>query len=287
MPIRKILVPMEDAESARVVVPVAFAIAERFAAHVVGLHIGIDPTQAVPFVGEAMSGAFVQEMIEITERENAARAAAARQAFERLQAAAGVPPASVPSTGGPSATWMERAWPDNDALVRLGRLSDLIVVGRSRPTGADGEISVMTLSSALFETGRPVLVPGHKEAFAGKRILLAWNGGVEAARAITAALPFFAGAERVLAVSIASDPGGDSKLGDVAEYLAWHGIAIATRFIATRAPVGEALLDAALTDRSDLVVMGGYSHGRLRELILGGVTRYMMERTALPLLVAH
>lgn len=284
MRIRKILVPLEDAESARVVAPVAFTITKRFAAHAVGLHLAIDPAQAVPFVGEGMSGALVQELIELTERENAARAAAARETFERLQAEAAVPTASEPNTAGPSAAWADKVSRE-DALVRLGRLSDLIVIGRPRKTGGDG--AGLTLSAALFETGRPVLVAGHEGAAFGKRIVVAWSGGAEAARAISVGLPFLAQAERVLAVSIGGTPEDDPGLAAVAEYLAWHGISAATRFVVARGSVGEGLLDAALTDDADLVVMGGYSHGRLREFILGGVTRHMLERTALPLLVAH
>ena len=103
-----------------------------------------------------------------------------------------------------------------------------------------------------------------------------------------AALPFLAAAERVTAVAVRGERDDDDRgLAEVAEYLAWHGVVARTHAVITRAPVGETLLDAAVAASADLVVMGGYSHSRLRELILGGVTRHMLERTALPLLVAH
>jgi nucleotide-binding universal stress UspA family protein len=140
----------------------------------------------------------------------------------------------------------------------------------------------------LFETGRPVLVAGLAEAESHcERIIVAWNGGAEAARAITAALPFLAAAEVTVVTVRGERDDGERGLSDVAEYLAWHGVVARTHAVITRAPVGEALLEAAVAVGADLVVMGGYSHSRLRELILGGVTRHMLEKAALPLLVAH
>jgi nucleotide-binding universal stress UspA family protein len=287
MGIRKILAPVDGSEGSRSVVQTAFAVARRLGAHVRGVHVSIDPTQAVPFVGEGMSGALVQELVELSERENTARAAAARELFDRLQTDAVIPTAPGPTAEGPSAAWAgSMAW-DGGMLIRQGRLADLIVVARPAPAGADAD--QVTLTRALFETGRPVLVAGPAEAESlGERIIIAWNGGIEAARATTAALPFLASAERVTAVGVRGEPDDDDRgLAEVAEYLAWHGILARTHPVITRAPVGEALLDSAVAMSADLVVMGGYSHGRLRELILGGVTRHMLEKAALPLLVAH
>lgn len=171
-------------------------------------------------------------------------------------------------------------------LVRQGRLADMIVVARPVPSGTDAD--QVTLTRALFEVGRPVLVASLMEAESlGERVIVPWNGGVEAARAITAALPFLASAGQVTVVAVQGAPEDDGGLAEVAEYLAWHGVVARTHAVITRAPVGEALLEAAVAASADLVVMGGYSHGRLRELILGGVTRHMLEKAAVPLLVAH
>jgi nucleotide-binding universal stress UspA family protein len=285
--IRKILAPVDGSESSRFALRTAFAVAQRFGAHVGSAHVSIDPAQAVPFVGEGMSGALVQELVELSVRENAARAAAARELFDRLQRSAGIPTATVPTAEGPSAAWAGSMGWDDAMLVRQGRLADMIVVARPAPAGTDAD--QVTLTRALFETGRPVLVAGLAEAESlGERIIVAWNGGAEAARAITAALPFLAAAERVTAVAVRGERDDDDRgLAEVAEYLAWHGVVAQTHAVITRAPVGEALLDAAVAASADLVVMGGYSHSRLRELILGGVTRHMLENAALPLLVAH
>ena len=286
MGIRKILAPVDGSESSRFALRTAFVVAQRFGAHVRGAHVSIDPAQAVPFVGEGMSGALVQELVELSVRENAARAAVARELFDRLQVDAGIPTATVPTTEGASAAWAgSMAW-DDAMLVRQGRLADMIVVARPVPSGTDAD--QVTLTRALFEVGRPVLVASLMEAESlGERVIVAWNGGVEAARAITAALPFLASAGQVTVVAVQGASEDDRGLAEVAEYLAWHGVVARTHAVITRAPVGEALIDAVVAASADLVVMGGYSHGRLRELILGGVTRHMLEKAAVPLLVAH
>jgi nucleotide-binding universal stress UspA family protein len=285
MSIRKILAPVDGSESSRTALRTAFQVGQRFGAHVLAMHVRIDPTQAVPFVGEGMSGAVVQELIELTEREVAARAAVAREIFDQLQLSAGIPKLSTPASVGPSAAWAESVGREEDALIRRGRLADLIVVARPADPDSLGHV---TLSRALFETGRPVLVAGSEEAESiGQRIVIAWNGGVQAARAISAALPFLAEAEWVTAIGVGHERDETIGLPDVAEYLAWHGIAAETHSIISRGSIGEALTDAAAASGADLVVMGGYSHSRLRELILGGVTRHMLEKTVLPLLLAH
>jgi nucleotide-binding universal stress UspA family protein len=287
MGIRKILAPVDGSESSRFALQTAFAVAQRFEAHVRGAHVSIEPAQAAPFVGEGMSGALVQELVELSERENTARATAARELFDRLQLDAGIPTVSAPTAEGASAAWAGSMEWDDAMLVRQGRLADLIVVARPVPGGSDA--AQATLNRALFETGRPVLVAGLAEAESpGKRIIIAWNGGAEVARVVSAALPFLAAAEQVTAVGVRAEWDDDDRgLADVAEYLAWHGVVARTHAVVTRAPVGEALLEAAVSVRADLVVMGGYSHSRLREWILGGVTRHMLEKAALPLLVAH
>jgi nucleotide-binding universal stress UspA family protein len=284
MSIRKILVPVSGGESGARALEVAFALAATMGAHVLGLHVRVEPADAVPFVGEGMSGALVQELMELTERESAARAVAARTLFQRAQQAAGVPSVEVPGGSMPSAAWEERAGREGDAIVRSGRLSDLIVVERPSPDAAAWEQA--TLGMVLFETGRPVYVAGaESQRGAPSRIAIAWNRSAEAARSVAAALPLLARATQVTSITVDNAGEGRRNLADLAAYLAWHGIAADPRVIAARGSVGEALADAAAD--AELLVMGGYTHSRLRELFLGGVTRYMLERARLPLLIAH
>lgn len=290
MSYRKILVPVDSGDGAHGAVETAFALAGVFGAHVEGLHIRVEPTDAVPYVGEGMSGALVQELIELTERESVARAAVAREMFERLRLAAGVPVAEAPAGAEASACWLEEVGHEADAVVRAGQLADLIVVSRSAGE-AMGSTAIFT--AVLFETGRPVLVVGGRpgpaahpvQTGAPRRVVIAWKHSAEAARSVAAAMPLLARAERVTAVCAKDEDEQSSALSALATYLAWHGIAAERRLLAPYPSVGEALAAAAID--ADLVVMGGYSHSRLRELILGGVTRHMLERTTIPLLLAH
>ena len=286
MTYRKILVPVDGSDAARTALDTAFVVAGVFGSHVQGLHVRIDPTEAIPFVGEGMSGALMQELIEVTERESAVRAAAARAMFDAIRQTTGMPSIHCPATAGPSASWLEQSGREEEIVVRHGRLSDLTVLGRPSPGGE--ATAHLTFSMALFDTGHPVLVAGSAPqrpgAPFGERIVIAWNGSAEAARAVSAALPFLARARRVTALSVGSED-DDGGLDAFVDYLAWHGIAAGRQMMPNRSSIGDALLDVAAD--ADLMVMGAYSHSRLRELILGGVTRHMLEKAPLPLLVAH
>lgn len=288
MNIRKILVPLDGSERDRLALMAAFSTARVFEAHVEAMHVRIQPADSLPFVGEGMSAALVQELVELTERESAARAAVARETFEAARAAASMPitndPNDRPSAGGPTAAWLEVPGQEDDLIVRAGRLSDLIVL--SRPAAGSSVGGPGAFNTALFETGRPLLVPGAQAIpLRTDRIVVAWDGSAQAARALAAAMPFLDRAEEVTVVTC--EEGGDDEggLADVTTYLSWHGITAGRRAVPPHPGVAEALVAAAIG--TDLLVMGGYSHSRLREIFLGGVTRYMLEKAALPLLLMH
>jgi nucleotide-binding universal stress UspA family protein len=281
MTFRKILVPLDGSDSQRTPLTLAFAIAARHAAAVDVLHARIDPIEAVSFVGEGMSGEVIQELMDLTQQQSVARAAAARALFEEAcrQAAIGEGP---PVAGTASARYIEQLAREDEAIARLGRLSDLVVV--ARPAASLDPAAQSTLNAALFESGHPVLVPGRGDTGVRFRsVLVAWNGSTEAARAITFALPLLAEADEV---AIAADDGVEAAAGQpLVEYLACHGIAAGVRQIADHRGTGEALLEMAAG--FDLLVMGAYTHSRLWQLILGGVTRHMLEHAPLPLFMAH
>lgn len=288
MTIRKILVPIDGTEAARPPLALAFALAHRFAARVDVLHARIDPLDAVSFAGEGMSGEVIQELIELTEEQAVSRASVARRLFDAAAAEAGIGEFAT-EPGRPAARFIEYLGREEDGVVAHGRLADLIVIARPLP-GLDPAIHA-ALNAALFASGHPVLVPGHGDAgnaaAAGdfRRVLIAWNASAEAARAVTAALPFLAAAAQVTIAAPPADADAARPARDLAEYLACHGIGSEIIVLAHSRSAGEALLDAARA--FDLLVMGAYTHSRLWQLILGGVTRHMLEQAPLPLLMAH
>jgi nucleotide-binding universal stress UspA family protein len=142
----------------------------------------------------------------------------------------------------------------------------------------------------VIEAGRPTLLIPHvlRTDSVGRRALIAWNGSAQAARAISGALPLLQAADEVHAVTWGRGPSiaPFSRL-DIRQYLAGHGIAVTAHQRAPSAHVGEELLAVVQALRTDLVVMGCYGHGRAAERILGGATRSVLRKMAVPILMAH
>jgi len=180
-----------------------------------------------------------------------------------------------------------------DGLVLQSRYSDLVVLGQVNPDDPVSPLEEETPEYVAMNSARPVLVvpyAGHFEA-PFKRVLVAWDGSMEATRAITAALPLLEHAGRVtLAVFNAGrepDCHGSEPGADMALYLARHGIKVEVSSQVTSIDVGSALLSFAADTDADLLVMGCYGHSRFREIMLGGTSRTVLQSMTLPVLMAH
>lgn len=171
-------------------------------------------------------------------------------------------------------------------------LQDLVVLPRPYCEGREIE-SVMTVEAALFRTRVPLLIvpDGHSGPIAPKRVVVGWNESHEALAAIRGAMPILQAADRVdLAVidpprhgATRSDPGGA-----LAEVLARNGVRCDVSVLARTMPRISDVLIRHIEDRNaDMLVMGAYGHTRLREAILGGATRHMLELSEVPVLMAH
>jgi nucleotide-binding universal stress UspA family protein len=187
---------------------------------------------------------------------------------------------------GPSSLWREIIGYEDEVIARLGRVSDLIVVAR-KGTGSS-TFSAMALETALFEAGRPVLmVPAGPPANLFHRALIAWNGSREAARAVGFALPFLTECEDCVEIFAAPESKHPTDTQELLRYLSWHGI-VADRVSSDDArPTGVSLLAWASANQTGLIVMGAYTHGHYRQFLFGGMTRYVMEHAAIPILFAH
>lgn len=288
MTIRKLLVPVTGGDTCRPALAAALTVARDFDAHVEALHVRPDPQEAVPLLGEGVSGAMIEDLINLTRSEAETRAHHARAMFEEACAAFGVEERADPSFAGPSAEWCDVVGREDDETVRRGRLADLVVAGHPA-SSADGP-SGLTLNAALFEGGRPVLVaPLTELQMLGRRVAVAWNGSAEAARAVTAALPFLQRADAIVLYSVETPVTPGDAAAELAQFLRWHTIASTQtgNVPVTSKSAGEAILEACRADNIDLLVMGAYTHSRLREMILGGITRLMLEQAGVSLLMAH
>jgi nucleotide-binding universal stress UspA family protein len=174
---------------------------------------------------------------------------------------------------------------EDDLVAQLARLADLTVVPRPEP-GEDISSSD-ALHAVLFDSGRPVLI-APRTAFPtlGTRICIAWNGTAESATAVWGALPWLARAEAVRILCSDEYQRRGPRSPELAAYLACHDVhaEIAT-FRSIDREVGAGLLAAAREFDADLLSMGAYSHSRLRQLILGGVTRYVLEHASMPVMM--
>lgn len=185
----------------------------------------------------------------------------------------------------------EQAWAD-EAIGRRARYADLTVVGAellARHTLRDKAIE-----GALFSSGKPLLlVPGGFEhSLRPKRVMVAWDARVEAARAVQEALEILAGAAEVRVVLVdpaESDSGHGAEPGaDIAAFLARHGAHVTVdRLPSEGHAVAQVLRRHAAYCAADMLVMGAYGHSRLRERVLGGVTRSMLAEPPLPVFMAR
>jgi nucleotide-binding universal stress UspA family protein len=179
------------------------------------------------------------------------------------------------------------------AFARQARHADLSIVGQVDPD--DGDVDGELIAEAAFmQSGRPTLVIPYIGArkLPPARVLIAWDGSREAARAVADAMPFLTRAESVtvLVVDAASLKGlvGDQPGADLATHLARHGIEAEVVTVASGGiGVGNVIVGQASDTGADLVVMGGYGHSRLRELILGGATQSILDHLPVPALLSH
>lgn len=192
----------------------------------------------------------------------------------------------------PSARFVHRQGRVETLLVQEGRMSDLIVVGSTRHDTCIGQDA---LEAILFSTGRPVLLAPRMQGampreWLNRVICVAWDGGLEAARALYNAMPFLERAGRVHLLTV-REHGQRHRVSDeapVMEYLKAHGIA-SDAVVLDRGnhSTAEALLHQAQEYKADMLVMGAYGHTRLHEAILGGVTRHMLKQAEIPLFLSH
>jgi nucleotide-binding universal stress UspA family protein len=178
-------------------------------------------------------------------------------------------------------------------LSMHARYADLVVLGQVNPDEPP-YVSRHLPEEVVLSSGRPALIVPHDWAPGplGERVIVAWDASREAARAVSDAMPILEQAASVLVVSInpISTPLGHGELPgvDIALHLARHGVEVEVRSIEIdEIDVGEALLPFAADGARDLLVMGAYGHSRIRELVLGGVTRAVLAHMTLPVLMAH
>jgi nucleotide-binding universal stress UspA family protein len=182
----------------------------------------------------------------------------------------------------------------DDAYSGIGfraRYCDLVIVGQTNPEETSPAVMNDFPEYMILNTGRPVMVVPYAGEFnqPGKRPLLAWDGSKGATRAITDAIPLLREAElaHIVIINPTNDVHGDKPGSNISAYLAHHGIKIDVSVHHTKIGIGPTLLSVASDLNSDLIVMGGYGHSRLKEMIMGGATNTMLKNMTIPVLFSH
>ncbi len=276
MPLRDILVHLDESEGAIRRLDLAAGLARAQGARLVGLY-PIEVPMPVAAVPDA-TGIAVGELYEQLRNDAFARVQPVEQAFRDRMAQAGL-----------ATEWRQEEGNARDILCAHARCADLLVLGQDEPHHGAGLVE-----PAIFGTGGPVLVIPYAGRFEtlGTRVLVAWNGSREAARAVRDSLPLLIAANQVtvLAVNPEGAEGADQDLpaAGLAAHLARHGVkAVADHALAPGIAPAEAILNAAAETGADLLVMGAYGHSPLREWVMGGATRTLLHSMTLPVLMAH
>jgi nucleotide-binding universal stress UspA family protein len=275
MAIKDVLFHLDTSDAADSVSEFASSLAARTGAHLTAAGIAIEYLALGGMYDASSFGA----LAEITEESRKA----AEKAYVRFAAAA---PAGVETELMIIQTLSQIA---RDEFGQLARHFDLSVVGQGGPES--GPEDHLMVEGALFGSGRPVFVvpPIHKGPAKLDTAMVCWDGGAAAARALAEALPFLSHARQVEVVSVCreDEPAEELPGFNITRHLARHGITATLRKLPPTDDVGAAILSHAADSGADYIVMGGYGHWRLRELILGGTTRTILASMTVPVFIAH
>lgn len=277
MTYRSILVHLDESARCATRVTLAASLAKAHGAHLLGLA----PTGLVnlpPAVRPVLA-----EGIDLTAaRERIAQAAA--DAVKRFNEQ--VKPLGLVSHEG-------RVHDDDtlSAVLQHAGASDLVVVGQHDPNNFTPLVSWDFPQQVFLQAGRPVLVVPYAGEFKtlGERVAVAWSDSREAARAVADALPLLRKARQVevLSFSHPKDDKAGAPLDGLGQWLGRHGVKANLHREVTELDVGNALLSRAFDLGADLIVMGGYGHTRITELVVGGVTRSLLAQMTVPVLISH
>jgi nucleotide-binding universal stress UspA family protein len=257
----------------------AVSVASAFEAHLAGIAFALDPfIPPTMGIGDAVPTDWIDEQRE--EAQAAAQAVIAR--FQEVARRNGISAESRQldaSLAGAA-----------EMFGRIARRFDLSLVRQAEP--GKTPLEALVIEAALFDAGRPVLVVPYiqKAALTLDRVLVCWDGGRSVARAVGDAMPFLRRAKTVEVVIVQGDAGKNDEIAgaDIGEHLARHDLEVEVkRIVATEGSVMDTILSHAADVGADFLVMGGYGHSRLREFILGGVTRGILGTMTVPVLMSH
>jgi nucleotide-binding universal stress UspA family protein len=253
----------------------AVALAARHGAHLVGLSTHpFDLHIPAGVRGRGASLSFVREMRQLAD----AHERTCRGHFDAAIARAGI-----------SAEWRRDDHEPMEALALHSRYADVVIVSQTPPSTLENLLTGERPDHLAMTAAGPTLVLPHAKPAAtiGERVVIAWRSGREAARTVRDGLSLWRQAKSVTVLTVGPAEQDHLPGSEIAAFLARHGVKVETRSNYADDEPGEIILQIARETGADLVAMGAYGRSRLRELVLGGTTKYMLSRATLPLWLSH
>jgi nucleotide-binding universal stress UspA family protein len=261
----------------------AAALARRWGAHLVGVRVVFAGVTLPPAASYVRGAKAIQGVFEYERQLDADAEAAAGLVGERFRALC----AQMDIAG--EFRPIRRGKTAEEAIFN-SLYSDLVVVGHPEPHGLPDDISPERI---LLASGAPLLIVpnGWQGETVGEKILIGWNASREARRAVSDAMSLLAAARTVTVLLVDPAEGrrhGEEPGADIARHLARHGAYVHVERVASNgAPIAQVILGHAVQSGSDLLVVGAYSHARLRELLFGGATRTFLAQMPVPVLISR
>lgn len=281
---KRLLVPLLGDSGDRDALDLATTVAKRRGAHIDAVLFRRDARDMIPLVGEGFNASMIDSIVEAAEAQAADRERAARATYAEWREASGVSEDAAASR--PSAAFAMVTGSLPGALAQPARTADLTVFARSKDDDSQERAGLVEV--AMFESGRPVLLAGSNSAGdVGRRVIVGWNGSAEAARAVAMAMPLLSAADAVTVVVV--DDGGTTPPPDeLVRTLTLWGVAASGRTVKVVKEGVAATLEAeASAAGADMILLGAYSHSRVREFVMGGVTDDALTDSSVAMMLAR
>lgn len=292
MQFRDIIVVLDERESCQMQLECAVRLARRVEGRLTGIGFAPPPPQDTQTLSAEWGTGAIEQLGPAAELdpdlqpgypETATSGQAITNAENLFRAA----------TEGIVTDWHSYEYQDTDRLIQMGQLADLVVLGQAPPRG-ESIGWVLHPDEVVLATGGPCLVIPYAGSFEeiGKRVLVAWDGSIEAARALRSARPFLSESSSVTIIGVYHHETAHDEMRTSLEQvelrLRTQGIKVEVEStIQGELKVSDILLNRAADLSADLLVAGSFHHSRLREMVVGGVSRELLTHMTLPVLMSH
>lgn len=281
---KRLLVPLLGDSGDRPALDLAASVVRRHGGHIDATVFRRDPRDMIPLVGDGFNAGMIESLMEAGEAQAAERETAARATYDAWRQTVDASDQAVPH--GLSASFSSVTGPLPNGVARPARAADLTVFARTQPEAGMERRGL--IETAMFDSGRPVLLGGSSSAAdVGRRVVIGWNGSAEAARSVSMAMPLLSNAESVTVIVV--DDGNLSETPDdlVRTLTLWGVSATGITVAASNDGIAATLEAEAVKAKADMILLGAYSHSRVREFVMGGVTDDALTSGSIAMMLAR